>query len=245
MFKALADATRRRLLDRLRQRNGQTLKQLCADLDMTRPAVAKHLGVLESANLVTTDQQGREKLHYLNPVPIQQVHQRWTRRYEAARLEALTALKTRLENNAMTSPDFIYTIYIDTSVEQAWKALTDPEFTREYWGVAIESDWQLGSRVTHRFPDQTEPFFGGTVTESDPPKRLTYSAGFVPTADDPAPDQRLTMTTFELEEVDATVKLTVYSTDPREDMREQVYEGWAIVLSNLKTLLETGRAMPV
>jgi uncharacterized protein YndB with AHSA1/START domain len=102
----------------------------------------------------------------------------------------------------------------------------------------------VGSRVTHRFPDDSEPFFAGHVTECDPPKRLSYSAGFIPTADDPDPDTRLTMTTFRLEQVGPSVKLTVYSTDPREQMRAQVFEGWSIVLSSLKTFLETGQPMP-
>jgi uncharacterized protein YndB with AHSA1/START domain len=241
VFKVLADPTRRRLLDRLRQRDGQTLKQLCANLDMTRPAVAKHLGLLESANLVATVQHGREKLHYLNPVPIQQIWQRWTRRYEVSRLHALTTLKTAVEENTMAPPDFVYTIYITASVEEVWRALTDPDFTRRYWGIDIESEWTVGARVTHRHPDQAEPFFGGEVLESAPPKRLRYSAGFLPTAGNPDPDTRLTTTTFELERVGPTAKLTVYSTDPREDMRELVHQGWPMVLSSLKTLLETGK----
>ena len=97
VFKALADASRRELLDRLRADNGQTLNELCARLDMTRQAVSKHLGILEQANLVATVKRGREKLHYLNPVPIHQIGERWIRKFERAKLAALSELKKQLE----------------------------------------------------------------------------------------------------------------------------------------------------
>lgn len=97
VFRALADATRRRLLDRLRDRNGQTLGELCRDMDMSRQAVAKHLAILEEANLVATQWRGREKLHFLNPVPINAIADRWIARFEAPRLRALSVLKRKLE----------------------------------------------------------------------------------------------------------------------------------------------------
>jgi DNA-binding transcriptional ArsR family regulator len=97
VFKALADASRRSLLDRLHDRNGQTLNELCDGLAMTRQAVTKHLAVLEDANLVTTFKHGREKLHYLNPVPIHQIGERWIKKFERGKLTALSELKRRLE----------------------------------------------------------------------------------------------------------------------------------------------------
>ncbi|MET4296164.1 DNA-binding transcriptional ArsR family regulator [Bradyrhizobium sp. LB8.2] len=97
VFKALADASRRSLLDRLHARNGQTLNELCEDLAMTRQAVTKHLVILEEANLVTTIRHGREKLHYLNPVPIQQIGERWIKKFERGKLAALSELKRQLE----------------------------------------------------------------------------------------------------------------------------------------------------
>ena len=97
VFKALADASRRTLLDRLHDQNGQTLGELCDGLDMTRQAVTKHLGILEAANLVTTFRHGREKLHYLNPVPIHQIGERWIKKFERGKLAALSELKRRLE----------------------------------------------------------------------------------------------------------------------------------------------------
>jgi DNA-binding transcriptional ArsR family regulator len=96
-FKALSDPSRRKLLDRLFQNNGQTLSELCAGLEMTRQAVSKHLGLLEEANLVTVIWRGREKLHYLNPVPIHEIHERWIGKYERHRLQALSDLKKGLE----------------------------------------------------------------------------------------------------------------------------------------------------
>ncbi|UGA41728.1 helix-turn-helix domain-containing protein [Bradyrhizobium quebecense] len=97
VFKALADASRRTLLDRLYDQNGQTLGELCDGLDMTRQAVTKHLVILEEANLVTTIRHGREKLHYLNPVPIHQIGERWIRKFERGKLAALSELKRQLE----------------------------------------------------------------------------------------------------------------------------------------------------
>ena len=98
VFKALADASRRTLLDRLHDKNGQTLNELCEGLDMSRQAVTKHLVILEGANLVTTYKHGREKLHYLNPVPIHQIGERWIRKFERDKLAALSDLKRRLES---------------------------------------------------------------------------------------------------------------------------------------------------
>jgi len=99
VFKALADASRRRLLDQLYKSNGQTLTQLCGHLDMTRQAVAKHLGLLEAANLIAVVWHGREKLHYLNPVPLHEIYERWICKYERHRLQALSELKKGLEEN--------------------------------------------------------------------------------------------------------------------------------------------------
>jgi DNA-binding transcriptional ArsR family regulator len=99
VFKALADATRRRLLDSLRARGGQTLGELCAHADMTRQAVSKHLAILEAANLVVARKSGRERLHYLNPVPINEIGERWIGRFERGRLRALSDLKSKLEED--------------------------------------------------------------------------------------------------------------------------------------------------
>ncbi|HEY9658903.1 MAG TPA: metalloregulator ArsR/SmtB family transcription factor [Allocoleopsis sp.] len=104
VFKALADPTRRELLDRLFTHNGQTLSELCKHLDMTRQAVSKHLDLLEAANLIVTVQRGREKLHYLNPTPIQDIYERWISKYERDRLRALSELKKSLEEKTNEEP---------------------------------------------------------------------------------------------------------------------------------------------
>src|SRR3954471_5376213 len=120
VFKALADPSRRRLLDRLNERNGQTLRELCAGLDMARQSVSKHLAVLEAANLVTTVRRGREKLHFLNAAPINEITERWITHYEQSRVHALADLKRALEDSPMDKPTFVYTTYIRTTPERLW-----------------------------------------------------------------------------------------------------------------------------
>ena len=145
VFRALADPGRRRLLDSLNRRNGQSLRELCAELDMVRQSVSKHLAVLEAANLVTTLRRGREKLHFLNAAPINDIAERWIDQYDQERVRALADLKRALEDTSMDKPTFVYTTYINTTPEMLWRGLTDPAFTQRYWGVAYESDWKTGS----------------------------------------------------------------------------------------------------
>jgi len=141
VFRALADPSRRQLLDSLNGRNGQTLRELCAGLDMARQSVSKHLAVLEAANLVTTVRRGREKLHYLNAAPINAIGERWITRYERDRVEALADLKRALEDGGtVDKPTFVYTTYIKTTPERLWQALTEPAFTRRYWfGMSFDT----------------------------------------------------------------------------------------------------------
>ena len=175
VFRALADPGRRRLLDSLNARNGQTLRELCADMDMARQSVSKHLAVLEEANLVTTVWRGREKLHYLNAAPINDISERWIDRYEQPRVDALADLKQALENPSMEKPSFVYTTYIQTTPERLWEALTSPAFTQRYWNAAFETDWAPGSEMVWNLlgvriadPEQV-------VLEADPPRRLSYT----------------------------------------------------------------------
>src|SRR5438874_13451500 len=124
IFRALADPSRRRLLDSLNTRNGQTLRELCSGLEMARQSVSKHLAILEAANLVTTVRRGREKLHYLNAAPINDISERWITRYERERVRALGDLKRALEETSMDDkPSFVYTTYIKTTPERLWQAL--------------------------------------------------------------------------------------------------------------------------
>jgi uncharacterized protein YndB with AHSA1/START domain/DNA-binding transcriptional ArsR family regulator len=252
VFKALADPHRRQLLDRLNARNGQTLQELGADLDMTRQAVSKHLAVLEGALLVTTVRRGREKLHYLNAAPINEIADRWIHHYDRARVEALADLKRALETPTMDKPEFVYTTYIRTTPERLWAALTEPAFTRRYWDSFVESDWQTGSRMTWRRDDGlavTDP--EQVVLESDPPRRLSYT--WHTFTKDWGESYRIdedlrariaaeprSRVTFELEPDGPLVKLTVVHDgfEPGSTVAEMVSGGWPRVLADLKSLLE-------
>src|SRR4051812_37680653 len=148
-FKALADPTRRVLLDRLHERNGQTLGELCAPIEMTRQAATQHLAILEAANLVSTVRRGRRKLHYLNPVPIHELQERWIDKFERPRLRALSAIKRAAEELMTGKPSFRYVTYIESTPERVWEALTDADLTAAYWGHHNVSDWRPGSRWEH------------------------------------------------------------------------------------------------
>ena len=179
VFKALADPSRRQLLDSLNVENGQTLRDLCAGLDMARQSVSKHLAILEAADLVVTVRQGREKLHYLNAGPINDISDRWITRYDRARTDALSDLKRALEATPMTKPAFVYRTYIDTTPEQLWRALTEREFTERYWGMTPITD--LGDRRPHDV---------GRTTASPSPTPSRSSASTTPTAASPTPGTR-------------------------------------------------------
>jgi uncharacterized protein YndB with AHSA1/START domain/DNA-binding transcriptional ArsR family regulator len=255
VFRALADPSRRRLLDSLNARNGQTLRELCADMDMARQSVSKHLAVLEAANLVTTVWRGREKLHYLNPAPINDISERWINRYDQPRVHALAELKQALEKPTMEKPSFVYTTYIHTTPERLWQALTEPAFTKRYWNTTFETDWKAGSTMTWNNhgaviadPDQV-------VLEADPYRRLSYTwhtftaelARALDVSEEvfaTAAAEPRSKVTFDIEPLDDAVKLTVVHDgfEPGSLVAELVSGGWPQVVSKLKTLLETGEA---
>jgi uncharacterized protein YndB with AHSA1/START domain/DNA-binding transcriptional ArsR family regulator len=258
VFRALADPGRRRLLDALNARNGQTLRELCADMDMARQSVSKHLAVLESANLVTTMWRGREKLHYLNPAPISDISERWITRYEQQRIDALADLKRALESPTMDKPSFVYTTYIQTTPDRLWEALTSPAFTERYWGATFETDWTPGSEMVWNNQGVRIADPGQVVLESEPYRRLSFTwHNFTPelaravgaseelfaTAD----AEVRSKVTFELEPVGSAVKLTVIHDGfpPASNVAELVSGGWPQVLSKLKTLLETGETFRI
>jgi uncharacterized protein YndB with AHSA1/START domain/DNA-binding transcriptional ArsR family regulator len=241
VFKALADQTRRYLLDRLHEHNGQTLGELCERLDMTRQSATQHLAVLEAANLVSTVRRGREKLHYLNPVPLHQIQDRWIDKFERPRLQALTAVKRRAEEAMTDRPTFVYVTYIESTPEKVWQALTDADLTAEYWGRRNVSDWQVGSRWEHQRTDGTGAAdVVGAVLESVPPTRLV-STWAAPDGDQADASQ----VTFDIEPYGGIVRLTVTHENLADEAdRDAAAAGWAAVLSNLKTRLETGHVLP-
>src|SRR5438105_12570185 len=143
VFRALADPSRRILLDELFEHDGRPLRELEARLPMTRFGVMKHLKVLEEANLVVTRKRGREKLHFLNPVPIRLVYDRWVSKYAEPWAATLSGLKNRLEKDM----EKVFEIYIKTTPERLWEAITDGEIRSKYsFGSRVSSDWTPGSR---------------------------------------------------------------------------------------------------
>ena len=237
VFKALADPTRRSLLDELFKKDGQTLSQLEERLPMTRFGVMKHLKLLEKAGLVVTRRRGREKLHYLNAIPIRLIHDRWVSKYTEPWLAALTGLKYTLENKTMEK---IFEIYIKTTPERLWQAITDPEMRRKYnFGVLVKSDWTPGSRFEGLAAGRT--ILDGENLEVDPPKKLVQSFRALWGEDVKA--EGTSRVTWEIVPVADSCLLKVTHDQLREGGNDQIFGGWPMILSGLKTLLETGELL--
>jgi uncharacterized protein YndB with AHSA1/START domain len=238
VFKALADPTRRSLLDELFEQDGQTLSALERRLPMTRFGVMKHLKVLEEAGLVVARKRGREKLHFLNPVPIRLVHDRWVSKYAEPWAATLTGLKQSLEEAAMEK---VFEIYIKTTPERLWEAITDNEMRARYnFGVGVESDWTAGSGYQARHPAGVEIAAGENV-EVDPPRRLVQT--FNALWSDDVKAEGTSRVTWEIKPVGDSCQLTVIHDQLRDGANGEVYGGWPQILSGLKTLLETGESL--
>jgi uncharacterized protein YndB with AHSA1/START domain len=238
VFRALADPTRRTLLDELFKRDGQTLNAMGRRLTMTRFGVMKHLRVLEDAGLVTTRRRGREKLHFLNPIPIRLVHDRWVSKYAAPWAAMLSGLKHSLEDKAMEK---IFEIYIKTTPERLWKAITDTDMRRKYtFGLNVRSDWTPGSRYEGRAPTMALIVEGENL-EVDPPRRLVQTFRALWSED--VKHEGTSRVTWEIEPVGDSCRLTVTHAELREGANAELYGGWMMVLSGLKTLLETGELL--
>jgi uncharacterized protein YndB with AHSA1/START domain/DNA-binding transcriptional ArsR family regulator len=244
-FKALADPSRRKLLDRLFERDGQTLTELAGSLPaMTRFGVMKHLGLLEEAGLVTTRRAGREKFHYLNAVPIRMVHDRWIGKYRKARAAALVDLKLDMEEEMATMdtrPAQIYTVYIRAPREKVWDAITKPEFTHRYfYGGEPTSSWKPGDRLLWTEHGSGRELVDGEVIEYSKPRRLVHS--WIVKYDEDLTAEGPSRVTWELEETDGVTKLTAIHDDfpAGSKVYANVAGGWSYILSGLKTLVETG-----
>jgi uncharacterized protein YndB with AHSA1/START domain len=239
VFRALADPTRRSLLDRLFKEDGQTLSALEQGLPMTRFGVMKHLRLLEEAGLVTTKRRGREKLHFLNPVPIRLVHDRWVSKYAEPWAAALSGLKKRLEDETMEK---VFEIYIKTTPERLWEAVTDNEMRQKYnFGVGVTSDWKQGSSYEGVHQQAGIAIAEGENLEVDPPRRLVQS--FNALWSDDVKSEGTSQVTWEIEQVGDSCQLTVTHDQLREDANGELYGGWPQILSGLKTLLETGETL--
>jgi uncharacterized protein YndB with AHSA1/START domain/predicted transcriptional regulator len=238
VFRALADPTRRSLLDELFEQDGQTLSALEQRLPMTRFGVMKHLRVLEEAGLVTTKRRGREKLHFLNPVPIRLVHDRWVSKYAEPWAATLSGLKHRLEDKTMEK---VFEIYIKTTPERLWEAITDPKMRAKYsFGVETSSEWTPGSSYKASVPGVID-IAAGENLEVDPPHRLVQS--FNALWSDEVKAEGTSRVTWEIEPVEDSCRLTVTHDQLREDAHAELYGGWPQILSGLKTLLETGETL--
>ncbi|HEY5182468.1 MAG TPA: SRPBCC domain-containing protein [Dermatophilaceae bacterium] len=238
VFRALADPTRRSLLDELFREDGQTLSALEERFSMTRFGVMKHLKQLEDAGLVVTKRRGREKLHFLNPVPIRLVHDRWVSKYAEPWAASLSALKNRLESPM----EKIFEIYIRTTPERLWEAITDSEIRSKYqFGNRFSSDWTPGSRFEMTHEGATGPLGEGVNLEVDPPRRLVQS--MVALWGEDVKSEGTSRVTWEIEPIGDSCRLTVTHDQLRDGANNQLYGGWPMILSGLKTWLETGELL--
>jgi uncharacterized protein YndB with AHSA1/START domain/predicted transcriptional regulator len=238
VFRALADPTRRSLLDELFREDGQTLHALEERLPMSRFGVMKHLKQLEEAGLVVSRRRGREKLHFLNPVPIRLIHDRWVSKYAEPWAAALSDLKDRLERPM----EKVFEIYIRTTPERLWEAITDPEIRGKYnFGARIESDFTPGSSFVMSAPGAGGPLGEGVNLEVDPPRRLVQS--MVALWSDDVKREGTSRVTWEIEPVGDSCRLLVTHDQLREGANEELFGGWPMILSGLKTWLETGELL--
>ena len=248
VFRALADPTRRLLLDSLFEHEGLSLTALDAEVrGMTRFGVMKHLRILEAAGLVATRKEGREKFHYLNPVPVQLIHDRWVSKYTRPRAEALAHLKETLErrNTMAGAPRQVYQVFIRATPDQVWDAITKPEFTAQYFfGSRVQTDGRAGSAIRHYAPDGTTLWGDDKVLESDRPKRFVHTWRAL--YDDDLAAEPPSRVTWEIEpQPGGITKLTVVHDELENSPKTaaSVSGGWMFVISGLKTLLETGQPL--
>ena len=270
VFKALADPTRRLLLDRLFDRDGRTLTELESGFEMTRFGVMKHLRLLEDAGLLVARKSGREKLHFLNPVPIRLIHDRWIDKFTERQVSALADLKTELEERHMTSTTStstttqVYRVYIKATPEAIWDAITKPEWTERYgYTGLVDYDLRPGGAYKVR---ATDPFkaagaaqgfqipdviIEGEVLEADPPRKLVTT--FHMLMDPNTASEQVTRITHEIaegangvcsltliHELEGAPNLAAIVSGARETQGAGGGHAW--VLSDLKTLLETGKS---
>jgi len=238
VFRALADPTRRGLLDELFREDGQTLSALEAGFPITRFGVMKHLKQLEEAGLVVTRRRGREKLHFLNPVPIRLIHDRWVSKYAEPWAAGLSEIKRELEKPM----EKVFEIYIRTTPDRLWEAITDPDIRAKYnFGAAVHSDWTPGSRLEMGSPLAGGLLGEGEVIEADPPRRLVHTLTAL--WSDEVKQEGSSRVTWEIQPIEDSCRLTVTHDQLREGANDQIYGGWPMILSGLKTWLETGKLL--
>lgn len=245
VFKALADESRRILLDSLFVDDGQTLTQLESNLEtMTRFGVMKHLRVLEQAGLIVSKKQGREKLHFLNPAPIHGVYDRWVGKYATPHLQIITGLKSALEREEMTETKLnthVIQTYIRATPERVWEALTNPDMTEKYFfGTRVVTDLKPGTPFRYVDP-KGEVMIDGEVVECTPPSRLVVT--FLHKWNEESLDGGTV--TYELTQMEEITKLrlTHIGIPEGHPLVQETFNGWSYIFAGLKTLLETGELL--
>ncbi len=242
MFRALADPTRRALLDELFREDGQTLGALEQRFAMSRFGVMKHLRLLEQAGLVLTRRRGREKLHFLNAVPIRLVHDRWVSKYSEPWVAGLSDLKNQLEAEGRTM-EKVYEIYIRTTPERLWQAITSPEERGKFqFGLTVTSDFVVGGRYEQASPKAPGVLLGeGENLVVDPPHKLVQTMRAL--WSDDVEREGFSRITWEISQVGDSCCLVVTHDQLHDGANNQLYGGWPMILSGLKTWLETGEVL--
>jgi len=244
VFRAINDPSRRCLLDALFEEDGQTLGRLCDHLPtMTRYGVMNHLRVLEEARLVTTRKAGRHKHHYLNPVPIRLIQDRWIGKYAQPTIGAMIAIKAAVEGATMETPSHVYTAYIAATVADVWKAITDGDQTVKYfYGTRVESTWEPGSSIRYLSEDGSVVADGEVISyEHEARLEMWFHARWDPELEAEGPVREAWIVT----QAEGTTMLTVEMSDmdPAGKTYSDFTAGLPYIVSGLKTLVETGAAM--
>lgn len=248
VFRAINDPSRRLLLDKLYERDGQTVGELCTHLpQMTRYGVMNHLRILEGAGLLTTRKQGRSKYHYLNPVPIKLIQDRWITKHAEPRVGTIADIKARLESGekTMEKPVHVYKAFIRAAIEEVWDAITNPDKTSQYfYGTLVDSDWEVGSEMNYFYPDGKKASEGHIIS-IDAPKRLEFT--FQALWDEALVAEGPAREVWALAEVNGIVELTIELYDVGKDSKtlEDFAGGFPYIISGLKSLVETGEGLPV
>lgn len=245
VFKALADPSRRKVLDRLYRQDGQTLASLCRLVDFSRQGLSQHIAVLEQAGLVITEFHGREKRHYLNPMPIHEVSERWIAKYSRQQLDALTELKQQLEGDEMTADVFAYETWIRAPRKKVWQALTEAKFTSKYFfATHVQSSWKVGSLVRYYYEPGKELAAEGRVIACDPHDTLSFTWRFM--YDEDLKQEQPSRVTFTLSESDGMTRLRIVHDEFPDGSKtfQEITRGWPWIVCGLKSLLETGESLP-
>jgi uncharacterized protein YndB with AHSA1/START domain/biotin operon repressor len=244
IFKALADQNRRKMLDIIKNNNGIIVNDLTNHFKFTRFAVMKHLKILEDAGLVVHKKEGKFKKLFVNAIPIQMVYDRWISGYSKLWASSLTSLKYKLEEEPMSEKNLshIFVVYIKTTKEKLWHAITDPSITKLYFhNTELKSELKPGSKIEYLedIEGSLSAAVFGEILEIIPNKKLVHTFNFRDSKD------KTSRVTYELNETEYGIKLTLTHDqfDSENETYKSVVEGWPFIISGLKTYLETGKTL--